>query len=316
MNYNSEINIKKLNLYEILEINHNASTEDIRKSYKRLSLKYHPDKQIKSKLSETEKSLQFIKIRDAYEILSDSAKRKKYDNEILIKNFGHGNLTNAISDIQNILTSKESIIFMNILDNKIKQSFLNNVKIDDLFIRLNQMNLMDIFYMVNSFKILDVEIKLDFTLQELYNNTYKKVKYNRITKDIFKEIIYPIDLIQIYENEGEIIDNGGMIYSGNFIVNVNVKNTFYNNINYQILGNDLYTSISKIYFYSDDILKIKYLDDNIYNFNIKKIDKVETDFGFLHFIPGLGLPYYNTATDIIDIEQCEILRGKLYLLIL
>ena len=316
MNYNSEFNIKELNLYEILEIENNASTEDIRKSYKRLSLKYHPDKQIKSKLSETEKSLQFIKIRDAYEILSDSVKRKKYDNEILIKNLGHGNLTNVISDLQNILTSKESIIFMNILDNKIKQSFLNNVKIDDLFIRLNQMNLMDIFFMVNNFKILDIEIKLDFTLQELYNNTYQKVKYNRITKEIFKEIIYPIDLIQIYENEGETINIGGMNYSGNFIVNVNIKNNFYNNINYQILENDLYTSISKKYFYDDDILKIKYLDDNIYDLDIKEIDKVETDFGYLHFIPGLGLPYYNTTTNIIDIEQCEILRGKLYLLIL
>jgi curved DNA-binding protein CbpA len=270
MNY-SEFNIKELNLYEILEIENNASTEDIRKSYKRLSLKYHPDKQIKSKLSETEKSLQFIKIRDAYEILSDSAKRKKYDNEILIKNFGHGNLTNVINDLQNILTSKESIIFMNILDNKIKQSFLNNVKIDDLFIRLNQMNLMDIFFMVKDFKILDIEIKLDFTLQELYNNTYQKVIYNRITKEIFKEIIYPIDLIQIYENEGETINIGGMNYSGNFIVNINIKNNLYNNINYQILENDLYASINKKYFYSDDILKIKYLDDNIYDLDIKEI---------------------------------------------
>lgn len=316
MNYNNNFNIKELNLYQILEIEHNASSEDIRKSYKRLSLKYHPDKQIKSKLSEREKTLQFIKIRDAYELLSDPVKRKKYDNDILIQKFEHTKLTDVINYFQHILTSKEYIIFMNILDNKIKQSLLNNIKIDDFFIQINQMNLIDVLYTINNFKILDIEIKLDFTIHELYNNVHKELKYNRITTEMFKEIIYPIDLVQIYENEGEMITITEFMYSGNFIVNINVTNTFYNGIDYQILGTDLYASISKNIFYNDTIIKIKYLDDNIYNFNIKEIDKVETDFGYLYFIPGLGLPYYNTSTNIIDIEQCEILRGKLYLLIL
>jgi DnaJ-class molecular chaperone len=315
MNHNNEFNIKELNLYQILELENNASTEDIRKSYKRLSLKYHPDKQIKSKLSEKEKSLQFIKIRDAYEILSDSAKRKKYDKEILIKNFGYNNLTDVIHDLQNMLTTKEYIIFMNILDNKIKQSLLNNIKIDDLFIQLNQMNLMDIFYTVNNFKILDIEIKIDFTIEQLYNNIYQRVKYNRITKEIFEEIIYPIDLVQIYENEGETMNINEIKYSGNFIVKLNIINNLHNNINYQILGNDLYASITKNYIYND-VIKINFLDNKFYNFNIKEIDTVETDFGRLYLIPNLGLPYYNTSTDIIDIEQCEILRGNLYLLIL
>ena len=313
---NCNLNTKELNLYQILEIEYNVSIEDIRKSYRKLSLKYHPDKQIKSNLSEEEKSRQFIKIRDAYEILSDPDKRQKYDKEILIKNISSNNLTDIIQEFQNILTSNEYIIFLNILDNKIKQSLLNNIKIDNFFIQINKMNLMDIFNIINNFSILDIEIKLDFTIWELYNNHYQILKYNRITKNIFEEIIYPLDLIQNYENEGETIKINDAVYSGNLIVNINIKNIVYNDIYYQILGNDLYASITKKYIYNDNIIKIKYLDNNEYEINIKNIDKILTDFGCLYYISNFGLPYYNTSNNIIDVKECEIIRGKLYLLII
>ena len=313
---NCNLNTKELNLYQILEIEYNVSIEDIRKSYRKLSLKYHPDKQIKSNLSEEEKSRQFIKIRDAYEIVSDPDKRQKYDKEILIKNISSNNLTDIIQEFQNILTSNEYIIFLNILDNKIKQSLLNNIKIDNFFIQINKMNLMDIFNIINNFSILDIEIKLDFTIWELYNNHYQILKYNRITKNIFEEIIYPLDLIQNYENEGETIKINDAVYSGNLIVNINIKNIVYNDIYYQILGNDLYASITKKYIYNDNIIKIKYLDNNEYEINIKNIDKILTDFGCLYYISNFGLPYYNTSNNIIDVKECEIIRGKLYLLII
>ena len=311
---NCNLNTNELNLYQILEIEYNVSMEDIRKSYRKLSLKYHPDKQIKSNLSEEEKSRQFIKIKNAYEILSDPDKRQKYDKEILIKNISSNNLTDIIQKFQNMLTNNEHIIFMNILDNKIKQSLLNNIKIDNFFIQINKMNLIDIFNIINNFKILDIEIKLDFTIWELYNNHCQILKYNRITKNIFEEIIYPLDLIQNYENEGEIIKINNTVYSGNFIVNINIKNIVYNDIYYQILGNDLYASITKKYIYNNNIIKIKYLDDNEYEINIKNIDNILTDFGCLYYISNLGLPYYNTSSDTIDVKECEIIRGKLYLL--
>ncbi|WP_121021551.1 DnaJ C-terminal domain-containing protein [Helicobacter vulpis] len=61
-------------LYETLEVSEGASTEEIKKSYRRLARKYHPDLN-KSKEAEEK----FKEINAAYEILSDSQKRAQYD---------------------------------------------------------------------------------------------------------------------------------------------------------------------------------------------------------------------------------------------
>ena len=59
-------------LYVILELDRNCSDNDIKKAYKRLALKYHPDKCGGD-------STKFKKINNAYQILSDPEKRKQYD---------------------------------------------------------------------------------------------------------------------------------------------------------------------------------------------------------------------------------------------
>lgn len=61
-------------LYETLEVEQNASADDIKKSYRRLARKYHPD--INKEPGAEEK---FKEINAAYEILSDTNKRKQYD---------------------------------------------------------------------------------------------------------------------------------------------------------------------------------------------------------------------------------------------
>jgi len=64
--------------YEILGVAKDAGAGEIKKSYRRLALKWHPDR---NKSSEAEK--RFKEINEAYEILSDSKKRQAYDQ------FGH-----------------------------------------------------------------------------------------------------------------------------------------------------------------------------------------------------------------------------------
>ena len=64
-----------INLYDILEVPHDASRKEIRDAYKRLSLCWHPDKNKDDKNAEQK----YKEIMAAYKILSDDTARKKYD---------------------------------------------------------------------------------------------------------------------------------------------------------------------------------------------------------------------------------------------
>jgi len=66
----------KENFYDILGVPKNASQEQIKKAYKKLALKYHPDKNQGNKAAENK----FKKISSAYEVLSNKTKRAEYDN--------------------------------------------------------------------------------------------------------------------------------------------------------------------------------------------------------------------------------------------
>lgn len=62
--------------YTVLSVPRNASTDDIKKAYRKLALKWHPDKN-PDKKEEAER--RFKEISEAYEVLSDDKKRKVYD---------------------------------------------------------------------------------------------------------------------------------------------------------------------------------------------------------------------------------------------
>ena len=64
--------INIMDYYSILGVNRNASPDDIKKSYRKMSLKHHPDR----KGGDSE---MFKKINEAYEILSDPQKKRQYD---------------------------------------------------------------------------------------------------------------------------------------------------------------------------------------------------------------------------------------------
>ena len=64
--------------YKLLGVSRDASKAEIRKAFKKLSLKYHPDKNKNKKNPEKTKEM-FIKIANAYEVLNDDKLRKIYD---------------------------------------------------------------------------------------------------------------------------------------------------------------------------------------------------------------------------------------------
>jgi molecular chaperone DnaJ len=76
---------QKRDYYEVLGVDRKATVEDIKKSYRKLAIKFHPDKNPDDPTAEDK----FKEAAEAYSILSDEAKRKRYDQ------FGHAGVGGA-----------------------------------------------------------------------------------------------------------------------------------------------------------------------------------------------------------------------------
>src|SRR3954469_12989324 len=76
----------KRDYYEILGVNRDADDEVIKKAYRKLAMKHHPDRNPDDKTAEDK----FKEAKEAYEVLCDSKKRAAYDQ------FGHAGVDASI----------------------------------------------------------------------------------------------------------------------------------------------------------------------------------------------------------------------------
>ena len=75
----------KRDYYEVLGVSKNASDDEIKKAYRKLAVKYHPDKNPGDKEAEAK----FKEINEAHDVLSDKQKRARYDQ------FGHAGVNGS-----------------------------------------------------------------------------------------------------------------------------------------------------------------------------------------------------------------------------
>jgi len=142
----------KKDYYDILGISKNASYEDIKKAYRKLAIRYHPDKNTGSKTAEEK----FKEAAEAYEVLSNPERKKIYDN------FGHEGLGGA---------SQKSPGGINMED--IFGSFFGDAFSSFSFTGSKR---------GRSFKGSDLRIRIKLTLEEISRGVEKKIKVKRMKK--------------------------------------------------------------------------------------------------------------------------------------
>ncbi len=310
---------EEINLYELLEINQNSSKNEIKNAWKKLALKYHPDKNNSNNNSNS--SEKFIKIKYAYEILSNENLKNQYDKELKLK-LG----ANKILDIFNLNLKNTFINFFNSTETEkiIKLMINKKFVINDLFNFSFELNNID---KLNDFikKITDITIIIDYDLRDVWMCNPKIIKCQRFTKNNFEELIYPIDFEQIYECEGDEIIINNIKYNGNLIVKINIINTFYFGENYYILDDELYVLINKNRI-KENKFYLNFLDGNKYKFNIEKLKNQNKKIGNVYFKKNFGFPKFlfnniseinlkNTNLSTVDFES-NITYSNLFFIIL
>ena len=73
---------RKRDYYAILGVDKNADEREIKKAYKKMAMKYHPDRNSESEESKKMAEKKFIDVNDAYNVLSDPKKRSMYDQGV------------------------------------------------------------------------------------------------------------------------------------------------------------------------------------------------------------------------------------------
>jgi DnaJ-class molecular chaperone len=305
-------------LYNILNINNNATYDEIKKNFKILALKYHPDKNLNSNTNE-----KFNQIRVAYEILSDKVKRKQYDEMGLSKKKNFVNtillflkeLTNPKS-IQNLLKRIDLVHdikagnLMNVAEKIIKR-ILKEIDTDIDIEKLNQIFISNTNTNTNNsssdkpvssdLNTLNITGTLVVPLIDIYNNKLKEIIIKRKIYDLNNNITnyesskYYIPLYDhkvIIQNEGDIqIIEKNLMNQGSIILKVNEKKDTtnkYKRDNYNIIYNDKITLYELFYGYNK-ILNYFNTDLNIVSEQPLKEWKFDGD-KLTIIINNMGLP--------------------------
>lgn len=150
--------MKQKNYYAILEVNRKSSDQDIKLNFRRLAKEYHPDKN-KSKDAEEK----FKDINEAYAILMDPEKKRKYDRQVARYGYGFANIESGLQDVKYEFKSGANVfndILNQILGFRKGDNNSNNENIDDK---------------KKPIKGTDIVTHLDVTLEEGFFGAEKKI---------------------------------------------------------------------------------------------------------------------------------------------
>ncbi len=202
--------------YNVLKLNKNCSDNDIRNAYKKMAVKWHPDKNSKNKEFATKK---FKEISEAYKILGDLKKRQLYDK------YGKEGIENNNNNYNYNYTNKD------LYEKEILKDLYN----------INKNNFNE-----NSQNGPSISYNLNCSIKELFSGCVKKIKIKRKIFNNKKEIIRrELDIITIkviagwkegtkitFKNKADIYQN---MKQGDLIITIKEQNGKVMNR----LGNDI-----------------------------------------------------------------------------
>ncbi|ETB62807.1 hypothetical protein, variant [Plasmodium yoelii 17X] len=183
------------NFYDILNVKKSSSKNEIKQAYRKLALKYHPDRNPNNR---TESEQKFREITEAYETLSDDNKKSIYDSQ-LNNGFSSNSFGNSYSNTSN-QNMNYNFKTTKMTDEEIENVFKNvfgNMNIDDIF-RSNIFN-------ENHFKTRTMRSNIfsNFESTESHGSANSNIKQTNIKTEIIprgNKIIEKTTKIIIYKD--------------------------------------------------------------------------------------------------------------------
>ena len=219
--------------YNILNVPYDSDINSIKKSFRTISLKYHPDKC-------NNNSVDYNKIIDAYEKLSDLFEKNSYNDIISGLNFKKSKNTDETNDSENSHYSQNYEQFDN--SQKFKKYQSSKILTESFFQNFNNDNNYNKF-------LSNIETTIDITFENSYFGKSIPIQINR---NIFKNNVISNEIETLYIEIPVGIDN-------NEIININNKGNIYNDsqsdikIKINLISHPLFTRNGLDIIYTIDI---------------------------------------------------------------
>ena len=265
-----------IDYYKILGIEKNATEEDIKKTYRKLARKFHPDLNPNDKEAERK----FKEINEANEVLSNAENRKKYDQ--YGKDWKHSEEFEKAKQYQSHQTNSRRNQSSNFSDNDFSDFFSSMFNNESASRGSNNIK----------FKGQDFNAELELNIRDIYTTHQRTLKINN--KDVRLTIPAGVENGQIirlkgYGSEGI---NGGP--NGDLYIKFNVQN----NTTFKRDKDNLYTSIDLDLFTA--ILGGSMMVDT-FDGKVNLTIKPETQTGTQIKLKSKGFPKYKKEGEFGDL---------------